>query len=55
MTTTPYTAAGAFHGARLRVESVARTGAWKQQRPTLVSFTMIDNNTGVSARRRRHR
>jgi hypothetical protein len=54
MITTLNLTAGAFYGTRLRVESVAPTHAWKQQRPQLISFTMIDNSTGVSARKRRH-
>ena len=55
MITTLNAAAGTFYGTRLRVESPAPMHAWKQQRPQLVSFTQIDNNTGVSARERRHR
>jgi len=55
MITTTNLTAGAVYGARLRVESVAPMHAWKQQRPQLVSFTKIDNSTGVSARERRHR
>lgn len=54
MISTPITVSGDVYGARLRVESVASTHAWKQ-RPALAGFAKIDNTIGVSARKRRHR
>lgn len=53
MITTMNLTVGAVYGARLRVESAAPMHAWKQQRPVSVGFSKIDNNTGVSARKRR--
>ncbi len=53
MITTTNLTVGAVYGARLRVESAAPMHAWNQQRPVFVSFTKIDNHTGVSARKRR--
>lgn len=51
--TTINTFAGRITGPRLRVEGVG--SPWQQKRPHVVAlgFTMIDNSTGVSARKRR--
>lgn len=51
--------AGRITAPRLRVDSVESLYTWQQKRPAAIAgpatlgFVMIDNSTGVSARKRR--